>query len=227
MSFNYWVYGLQRSGTNFIDQSIQRANPGSSNGNKMAQTPRNPKWKHSINPPTDLPTNEPIIIVYKSIWNWIDSIISRQVMDYLRTQQTYKIEETDWIIESYSLAVKEKELHKFSINQLVKTYKLFYENWTQLLDTHNAILVQYEDILSDNQQELAAKIGTELGIQPPVFNTKTPAKHTRSFNQKRIDKYLFGKSNPHPEQAPWEHVVGQYLDRDWFHWLQSKTLHNI
>lgn len=224
MESKYWVFGLQRSGTNFIEQAIETANPKLKNGSRLAIRPFNPVWKHSIQPPAQVGAKEPVIIVYKSIWNWIDSIVNRQVMDYLKTQTTYKIEEGDWILESESIAVRTPKLHKFSINQLAKTYKLFYDNWIKLLDTHNVVLVRYEDLLTEDRDKIAKRIGQRLGIKAPKFKTKKPAKYTQSFDKSRQEMYLQGVHSPHADQLEYQHIVHQYIQPEWIQELDRKRI---
>lgn len=221
----FWVYGLQRSGTNFIEQAVERTYPEWGKSRAAIHFHPSPYWKHSIKPPTDLPTDQPIIIVSKSVHNWIDSIVNRQVMDYLKTQTQYPILDTDYLIKGTTLEVCKPQKFTFSVEQMVKTWNEFHRNWLPLLDTHQAVFIQYEDLLTSKRQHIIQELQTRFELDKPLeFDDSKPARYTQSFNQDRVLQYLHGQWNPLPDQLEYDHIIQDSLDRGVVHASQYLKL---
>ena len=221
----FWVYGLQRSGTNFIEQAIERTYPEWGKSRAAIQFHPHPHWKHSIKPPTDLPTDQPIIIVSKSVHNWIDSIVNRQVMDYLKTQTQYPILDTDYLIKGTTLEVRKPQKFTFSVEQMVKTWNEFHRNWLPLLDTHQAVFIQYEDLLTSKRSHIIQELQTRFELDRPLeFDDSKPARYTQSFNQDRVLQYLHGQWNPLPDQLQYDHIIQDSLDREVVQRIQNQKL---
>lgn len=219
------VYGLQRSGTNFIEQGIERAYPEWGVSKAATKFHPNPEWKHAIEPPANLPQNEAIIIVFKSIYNWIESITERQVMDYLKTQTHYPILDTDYIVESYSKAVRKPQKFSFSIDQLCKTYTHFYTHWLPLVDTGQAVLIQYEDLLTSKRDSILTQLQNHFNWPHPIeLEDATPARYTDTFTTDRAQQYLQGQWNPLPQQQAYKHIIKDIIPIELSQQLQTVKL---
>lgn len=221
----FWVYGLQRSGTNFIEQAVERTYPEFGHSPTATSGYPSPYWKHSIEPAADLPQNEPIIIVYKSIYNWIDSILNRQVMDYLKTQTHYPVLDTDYIVKSASKARRKKEIFSFSIDQLCKTYTHFYQHYLPLLRTHQAVLIQYEDLLTSKRDSIIQQLSQHFNWDRPIqFEDNEPARYTDRFDDQKKLHYLQGQWNPHIDQLRYNHIIQDYIPLELLKDLQQYKL---
>jgi hypothetical protein len=209
---DFFVYGLQRSGTNFVEQALQNTY-GFGRSGAATNRSKHPHWKHAIEPAQDLPKDVPIIIIYKSIYNWIESITTRQVMDYLRTQTHYPVLDTDYIIKSEAKDKKVK-LREFSIDQMCKTYNHFYSHYLPLLQTHNAALIQYEDLLTSKRAQIEHQLIDQLGLEQKEWIwPQQAARYTDQFTKDRAQSYLAGQWLPKPEQAPYAHIIEDVVDQ--------------
>ena len=221
----FWVYGLQRSGTNFIEQAVERTYPKWGKSRAATHFHPSPYWKHSIAPAADLPKDQPIIIISKSVHNWIDSIVNRQVMDYLKTQTKYPILDTDHLIEGTTLEAYIPQKFTFSVEQMVKTWNEFHRNWLPLLDTHQAVFIQYEDLLTSKREGIIQELQTKLELEEPlIFEDSKPARYTKSFDIRRVLQYLHGQWNPLPNQLQYDHIIQDSLDRGVVHASQYLKL---
>lgn len=221
------VYGLQRSGTNFIEQAVERAYPDFGHSQATVGWP-DPAWKHSIEPPAHLPTDQPIIIVYKSIYNWIDSILNRQVMDYLKTQKHYPVLDTDYIVKSASKANRKAEIFSFSIDQLCKTWVHFHQHYLPLLRTHQAVLIQYEDLLTSKRDSIVQQLSNQFNWPHPIqFEDNEPARYTDRFDDQKKLRYLQGQWNPHLDQLRYDHIIQDYIPLDLLKQLQQHKLGKV
>lgn len=221
----FYVYGLQRSGTNFIEQGIETTYPKLGRSGAATKFHPNPLWKHSIEPAVDLPKDKPIIIAFKSIYNWIDSIVNRQVMDYLKTQTHYPILPNDYTLKSYSKSVRKPQLFEFSIDQLCKTYTHFYQSWLPIISTHQAVLIQYEDLLTSKRQDILQQISKHFNWDKPIeLQDHKPARYTDQFDNNKKLHYLQGQWNPHLDQLRYNHIIEDLVPADLLQDLQSHKL---
>lgn len=137
---NYFIFGLQRSGTNYLEQLINQ----NFKGNRCNRANR--CWKHSINIPDGYVKNSPTFIIHKNPYTWIESICFRNSVDWLKTQKTYPAEEGPEELRLGS--------NNINIENLAKTYKHFYNTWIYENKTSElSYVIKYENLLMQSSRE--------------------------------------------------------------------------
>lgn len=128
---NYYIFALQRSGTNYIEQ-LMRANYRVNKKNDGGKA-----WKHHVTIPETLTYDIPTIIMYKNPYLWVESLCFRNSVDWVKTQTKYPA--------TTGLAEFLVGKNKLNIESLAKTYKEWHRNW----NTSNPIgyVMKYEDVL--------------------------------------------------------------------------------
>jgi hypothetical protein len=125
---HYYIFGLQRSGTNYIEQLIKENFIGLDMANVRGHA-----WKHSIDVPDDMTKNIVPIIVYKNKYTWIESIVFRTPIDFFKKQTMY-LPSSD------------------NIEAIAKTYKHWCQTWLNEY-SDECIIIKYEDLLNDTKRE--------------------------------------------------------------------------
>ena len=222
----FYVYGLQRSGTNFVEQALERTfsefrRSGAATGNV-----KHPLWKHSINVPEELPTDAPVIVVFKSINNWIESIIDRQTMDYLDTQTHYTPQPGDQIVDAFIEKRNNLRAVQFSVQQLCKTWVHFHQQWLSAAQTHNIVYIQYEDLLTDKLEEIVQQANKKLGLDPIdwQFEKNKPARYTNRFTTARAQRYIDGQYTLTPTQQGYAKTIKSQIPTQVLLDLQAQKL---
>jgi hypothetical protein len=132
------VNGLQRSGTNFLEELIQF------NFKDVEALCKNKTghWKHSltIENPSYFDSIDLVLVIAKNPFTWVESISMRNEMDYLTSQTKYELFDYD--------KLSPNSLGRWNLNleSLCKTYNDFYEFWLHNFDSKR-IFIRYEDIL--------------------------------------------------------------------------------
>ena len=138
---NFYTVGLQRSGTNFISDTLKINFKLESD---LALVPfTHESWKHRIEVPSNI-KDFPIIVVWKHPYHWVESLGWRNQVDWVHTQNKYPVVDMN---ENMMIG---KEGQKISIVSLCKTWVDFYNNWWFNLEPtikERTVLVKYEDIL--------------------------------------------------------------------------------
>jgi len=134
MNKEYYIFGLQRSGTNFLRTIID------TNFEVEYQNTHQINWKHNVIPPKEWDKNIPTIIIYKDIYMWIESIAFRNPADIIKTQKEYLLD----ILKFGDMSVGNDNLN---LNNLVKLYNDFMENWSK----ENVFWIKYEHLLEENK----------------------------------------------------------------------------
>lgn len=180
----YYIFGLQRSGTNFLE-NILRTNYKATKLNRTTKS-----WKHSIDVPEGYNSKKPTVLIHKNPYTWVESICLRNKVDWLKTQKTYPADE----IEDEHLS-----LGRMNIKNLAKTYKHFHDTWLSQ-DIH---IIQYEMLL-EKSEKLLGDLETSFGWNrtsstlsiPPrgkVSQSKdydeTREKYYKSQTPKKLTKY--------------------------------------
>jgi len=136
----YYMWGIQRSGTNFLEQLLK------TNYQAHKRNAAKSAWKHSIDDPIDgWSRSLPNFVIHKNPYTWVESIATRNTVDWLKTQTTYPA--TDDIDSELQLGDK-----KLNIVNLAKTYKHFYDNWLDRTDLKLYMVIRYEDLLIDDKR---------------------------------------------------------------------------
>jgi len=181
----YFMSGLQRSGTNFIEESVSK-NYGTRKVNNGKDL-----WKHHIVVPSALKTKN-VIIVYKNPYTWIESIAFRNSVDFLRTQRHFPVDELprdkDMMVGSGN----------FNLINLAKTWKTYQQNWCfNYSKKESAFYIKYEDLLEDEKREeifcnLENKFDWKRKQKTLQFTNRGGVSQSRDYNANREEYYRLG-----------------------------------
>lgn len=150
MQYRYFVNGLQRSGTNYLQKLIgdNFIEVSHCNSSKVDGA-----WKHNVSITQELFSKakaEPnyFLLIYKNPYTWLESICLRTNIDYQRTQT----------LHGDAKFVEGPRLKHFSIIHVAKTWNSWVHNW--LLNDDNIIAhcikksVSYESLLTEQSRNL-------------------------------------------------------------------------
>lgn len=126
MSEQFYLFGLQRSGTTFFEHLLR--------SNFNCYPSNTDIWKHLIIPPSSLNKNIPLFHIIKNPYTWIESVIFRDPADLLVTSPSLLEGRPDEIYLSSE---------KINLARLAKLYVDYMENWS----TVDKIVVKYEELL--------------------------------------------------------------------------------
>lgn len=187
------IVGLQRSGTNYVEDIILRNSLDSCFLTHRHFDQQLSKfhyysygfWKHTLEPSSDImyPNIDHVVVVYKNPMLWIESIAFRNSVDYPFFQRKYPA----FSVTEDSINIGPK---KFNLLNLIKTYNHHYEYW--ILKPHQfstrSILVDYRDLLEEcHIQSFFQKLNLTI-----KENVKTPDFLSLRFSQKiNYDKYNY------------------------------------
>lgn len=135
MRRDYFLFGLQRTGTNYLQQLIKT-------NFDLENNPQVP-WKHSIDIPDQfsLEAQRPILVIVKNPYTWVESISFRHKVDFVERQKKFNIR----------AGSKEYQVGPYGLNiiGLAQTYKEFCKNWC----TKGLYIIRYEQLLHDDLRE--------------------------------------------------------------------------
>ena len=193
MDREYRLFGLQRSGTNYLDQLIDE---NFENTHNLMHTTR--MWKHRINPPKNI-EGDKIIVIYKNPYKWIESII-RNAEDFFIGQKTYDCKVVEGFDESAIVWKKTKGpgaingMRPMNLVNSAKVYKHHTEKW---VFSNKHFIVRYEDLLLDESKEAVLDdIGSFLSAKRRSDMIREPVKVPRSTTftgEKR--RYFLSENN--------------------------------
>lgn len=179
---DYFIFGLQRSGTNYLEQLINQNFKGR-RSNKV-----NRSWKHSIDMPKQYDLSKPTLIIHKNPYMWIESICLRNTVDWLKTQKTYPAQEG-----SNELKLGPNQIN---VENLAKTYKHFHNTWVWNNKTCKLYqVIKYEDLLVDQKRvQILSQIEKELlpirKSNQWVNPQRGKVSQSRDYNETREKYYL-------------------------------------
>lgn len=192
MSQRYFIFGLQRSGTNFLHNLIKVNFAATSCFREIGI------YKHSLyypprqtdpDKPRPLSADDITFLIYKNPYLWVESIAFRNVVDYIETQTEFPAtdipEDTDYQIGGL----------KLNIINLAKTWKVFHRTWFFEQDT--TYIVKYEDIIRVQGQEsfLQMLLDNHEWMQT-LEKWGTPnrkiVRWSENFNDNSLEYYLKG-----------------------------------
>lgn len=139
----FYIFGLQRSGTTFLENLITLNFDVS-----VANTEGS--WKHTLKVPEKLEKHKSFCI-FKHPYTWLESIIFRDPADLLVTAQQYDLTNSGYMIGHDSV----------NLHELCRLYNDYISEWLKA----PAELVRYEDLLDEQ------KLQQFLSSLP--FNRKT------------------------------------------------------
>lgn len=206
----YILFGLQRTGTNYVEQLINR------NFNATSLTVTGTMlWKHDLEVPVDSlnNTSAPIIVLYKNPYTWFESNAYRsgdirfdvhfpfyQKEEYRHMSMGHK---TNWI-ETLSLPASARVNETLGILStrdeminIIKLYKFWFKNWIENFPEQfkdRLILLRYENLLEDNKRISFLDYLNNLGFQKtkPSYVNLEPGAVPRSkfYTTKHTEYYL-------------------------------------
>lgn len=202
--FKYYMFGLQRSGTNFLEDLVKN----NFNGKKLNDQRKS--WKHSIDVPPLYDENTPTLIIHKNPYTWIESISLRNNVDWIKTQKKYPADQkTD-----SCFMIGEKQ--SMNVINLALTYRHFHETW---LD-RNHYEMKYEDLLVDKPREnILDQIREKYALQRAHKNWLIPKRgsvsQSRDYNANREEYYIRGVPQTLTEKqiAKVNEIIGASLIR--------------
>lgn len=199
----YFIFGLQRSGTNFVEQCLRL------NYNNVTRVNRQNKcWKHSINYPQGFAGQKSSIIIFKNPYTWLESIAFRNTVDWAKRQTTYDpYEECD-----PELRIGPRNYNAIS---LVKTYKHFHATWvTEYGFNPEPIYVKYEDLLIPNRRDqifMGIESRLDLKRKKPHLVYPDKGKVSQSSDYDDIRELYYIKQRPERLTPKQVSMVGDVL----------------
>lgn len=154
---NFYMFGLQRSGTNFAFLMLDMNFENMHQVNLLEQPNDSPIWKHLIQPKPDWTPEYPIITISKNPYMWAESILYRNAMDFYQshTYQRYnpdfpmvkKIPNEQGIIEPGWGTRWDRLIPE----NMPKAYNRHIERWVidNDWDTYH---IRYEDLLIERRR---------------------------------------------------------------------------
>lgn len=149
MQTKYFIFGLQRSGTNYLRELIS----ANFNQTKMINEivyPENDHhkyWKHSLDIPAGWDSSKFTFIIHKNPYLWIESILIRRKVDFLKTQKRYPANDLH--------PIKHFNFNQINIINLAKTWKYFLTTWlnSDNLNPRIHMVIKYENLLDDQKRQ--------------------------------------------------------------------------
>lgn len=190
---NILLKGLQRSGTNYFKQIIDKninVNLFYTNLSTESHYQNIPKylknvetgdyifdlWKHNLTPLDSVLIEEykidGFVLIIKNPYSWIESIVYRTHID---------------LVETYNERYNVFEDGLFRIDNLSKLYKELYENWL-----NKAYLIKYEDLLL-NKKKVLIDFANEFNLKlkhEKIENISEKVAASHQFNDSFIKKYI-------------------------------------
>lgn len=197
-----YINGLHRSGTNYLG-TLLNFNFAPLKGMNSTYN-FGPEWKHAFIPSENIKGDEPIFIIYKNIYTWLESVLHRRVGDgwHIVVSTMTKPEYVN--LNNFIKPEKDFEFNygnnKFMLSFVVNCYKQYFENWifnTEEKVKNSIVLIKYEDLLTDEKRfSVLEKISEKLNWDKPK-EWVNPGKGTVSLSKEYNDDseiyYLDGK----------------------------------
>lgn len=201
---SYFIFGLQRSGTNFLEQIIER------NFGVRKQNRNNSCWKHSIDPPEGWTAQHPTFIIHKNPYTWVESICYRNTVDWIKRQTTYPAKEGP---EELLLGPS-----NINVKNLALTYAHFQRSWTlKQAEKEKVSIIRYEDLLvQDSREKILEDINSNIYQKRKHDRWIIPARgkvsQSKDYNEDRESYYL----NMKPSKLSEYHisVINEVLGED-------------
>lgn len=175
---NFVVFGLQRSGTTYLEELI-KLNFANMN---VCNTNAKYVWKHHIDPHSiDFNKDYAHIFIYKNLYQWIESVIRNKV-DIDRRHGFNIMEPGDHM------------LHGFNLVNLSKLYHNYHQNWIGFIDNNDYIVkIKYETLLSNIDELRKIMIKFNLTKISDKWINIDKVYQSRKFTNNIKDYYLNNK----------------------------------
>ena len=176
----YYIFGLQRSGTNYMAQ-LMRLNFRANLVNAYPET-----WKHSIKVPASLHPAVPILIIHKNPYTWVESLCFRNRVDWCSGQKNYPC--------GAKGGTDEIMVNGINIVSLAKAYRDFIHTW---VESQNHVTIRYEDLLIEENRLVALdRIGRKFSFKhtKPTWTNVAPGNvpQSKDYNEMREKYYIEG-----------------------------------
>jgi hypothetical protein len=141
MGSNYYIFGIQRSGTNYLQQLITANFKTPRMANRQGAC-----WKHSIDVPAKWDRQMPTFLMYKNPYLWVESMCLRNRVDWLKTQKKYPADDLHH--------VDLLNINGMNIVNLAKTWAHFHKTWLDdsVLNSSDHLVIKYESLLQDDSR---------------------------------------------------------------------------
>jgi hypothetical protein len=175
--FDYYIFGLQRSGTTFFERMLTNTfNAKWLNG---AGT-----WKHELLVPDVIKENRHTTLVnFKNPYTWLESIIFRGNADLLMTATEYGLQADTGpgsVIGHDSI----------NLANTAKLYAIYAERWLAVSAMSCVHIVRYEDLLTQPGRDALAHILLGRGLIDWQLPEPGSLFMSEDFTSDRIDYYL-------------------------------------
>lgn len=195
---NYFDFGLQRSGTNFIEQIIQ------TNFGGQRQNRHKAGWKHFIDPPELWTGQHATFLIYKNPYTWVESICFRNTVDWIKTQRKYPALEGP-----VDLKLGPKNIN---VEALAKTYRHWHDKWIlnpkPNANYDNVVIIKYEDLLREQKRnQILESIQLKFNSQRKkpnqwIIPQRGKVSQSRDYDKERESYYLDMK----PQKLQKQHI---------------------
>lgn len=189
---SFYIYGLQRSGTNYLEQLLrQNFDVGKKNANQR----NTPMWKHNtIVDNNVIKSKDKVFVIHKNPYMWIESICFRSAVDWTLTQLEFPATDKN-SDDDYNIGKK-----GFNIVNLAKTYQTFYQNWVTA--THPKIkekscVIKYEDlIVTQSREDILCHIADHFKYTRKTTTWRNPTSVGMSPSWKHTDADMYISQQP-------------------------------
>ena len=217
----YFQFGLQRTGTTFIDFMFRHNFQNWKANDLIEPDPKNPPpspdiltWKHSIWVPKHYRQGWPVILNYKNPYTWMESMIyrrgianggwgftySRNYPILGRRSDTYEKHKEDWL--EYS-------------DCFVQVYRFWFNTWLDFYEKNKDItyIIKYEDLLyEDRREDVFNNAADKFGWDKPEEYFWYPHVGASEPIADRIDYYK--KEEPERLEGKYIDLINEFFDKD-------------
>lgn len=188
MTTTFYIFGIQRSGTNFLERLLVSNFKNMNRGNRQSKV-----WKHALDVPKAYDKNSPTLIIYKNPYTWTESLLFRKHVDWLKSQKKFSVldlhDDPD-----YNFDVTGKQ---WNMINLVESWRYFHNTWLYSNNTNpaNTVVIQYEDLLQKpSRNAILEHIQTKLKLTQIVDTWNIPGKgsvsQSKDYSDDREKYYL-------------------------------------
>lgn len=220
-NYGYFQFGLQRTGTTFIDFTFKRNfNIWKANDlihhdkNNRPPSPETLTWKHSIWVPKNYRQGWPVILNYKNPYTWVESMLYRRGLENSgwgstysgllpildRRSDTYEKHKSDWI---------------YNTDSFVQVYRYWFNTWLDFYEKNKDItyIIKYEDLLyEDKREDIFNKAADKFGWDKPKEYYWVPHVGASQPIENRVEYYKNGV--PEKLERKYIDLVNEFFDKD-------------
>ena len=199
--FDYYIFGLQRSGTTFLERMLTNTfNAKWLNGDYT--------WKHELLVPDIIRENRHTTLVnFKNPYTWLESIIFRGNADLLMTATGYGLQDDTGpgsVIGHDGV----------NLANTAKLYAVYAERWLAASTAPCVHIVRYEDLLTQQGRDVLANHLTGRGLIDWQLPEPGSLFMSEDFTNERVGYYLQGlPSKFSPSEL---HTINNVIPDDMF-----------